>query len=122
VLVVEDDDDIRSTLAELLSMEGYAVATAANGKQALRMASHAAPDAIVLDLMMPVMDGWGFLASYRSLPRYRDVPIVVMSAAYSLRTAAERLCNLGVRAVIAKPFDLDALVALVHHYAPLPRG
>ena len=120
--MVEDDEGIRSAVAELLSMEGYAVATAANGKEALELARQVLPDAIVLDLMMPVMDGWGFLARCRSLPRCRDVPIVVMSAAYTLRTVAERLRDLEVRAVIAKPFDLDVLVALVHRYAPLPGG
>jgi CheY-like chemotaxis protein len=72
--------------------------------------------------MMPVMDGWDFIVRCRALPRCRDIPIIVMSAGYTLRTAAERLCDLGARAVIAKPFDLDALVRLVQLYAPLQSG
>ena len=103
-------------------MEGYAVATAANGKEALRLASQAAPDGIVLDLMMPMMDGWGFLACVRTLPACSGLPIVVMSAAYISKAAAERLRDFGVRAVIEKPFDLDALVGLVQCYIPLPGG
>ena len=74
VLVVEDHEDIRRAVAELLSVEGYAVATAANGKEALRLASQAAPDGIVLDLMMPMMDGWGFLACVRTLPACSGLP------------------------------------------------
>jgi two-component system, chemotaxis family, chemotaxis protein CheY len=111
-----------AAVAELLSMEGYAVATAANGKEALRLTNQAAPDGIVLDLMMPMMDGWGFLACVRTLPACSGLPIVVMSAAYISKAAAERLRDFGVRAVIEKPFDLDALVGLVQCYIPLPGG
>jgi CheY-like chemotaxis protein len=96
-MVVEDDADIRRAVAESLSLEGYVVATAANGKQALGLVSQEAPDAIVLDLWMPVIDGRGFLARCRALPTCRNVPIIVMSAAHALRAAAE-LRDLGVRA------------------------
>jgi CheY-like chemotaxis protein len=120
VLVVDDDPVIRSTVAELLLDEGYEVDQAADGAEALATVGRSAPDVIVLDLMMPVLDGWAFVERCRELPVARDVPIVVMSATHSLHESAERLHAMGVRAVVAKPFDVDALIAIVQRYAPLP--
>jgi CheY-like chemotaxis protein len=120
VLVVDDDPVIRSTVAELLLDEGYEVDQAADGAAALEMVRRSAPDAIVLDLMMPVLDGWAFVERCREFPATSDVPIVVMSATHSLHESAERLHAMGVRAVVAKPFDVDALIAIVQRYAPLP--
>jgi CheY-like chemotaxis protein len=119
VLVVDDDAVIRSTVAELLLDEGYAVDQAADGAEALQLVYRSVPDAIVLDLMMPVLDGWAFVERCRSVPAARDVPIVVMSATHGLHESAERLHAMGVRAVVAKPFDVDALIAIVQRYAPL---
>jgi CheY-like chemotaxis protein len=119
VLVVDDDPVIRSTVAELLIDEGYEVEQAGNGAQALQLVHGSMPAAIVLDLMMPVLDGWAFVERYRSLPEAGDVPIVVMSATHGLHETAERLHAMGVRAVMAKPFDVDALIAIVQRYAPL---
>ena len=119
MLVVDDDPVIRSTVAELLLDEGYVVEQAADGAVALDMVAASAPDAIVLDLMMPVLDGWAFVERCRALPSATDVPIVVMSATHSLHESAERLHAMGVRAVVAKPFDVDALIAIVQRYAPL---
>lgn len=119
ILVVEDSDLIRSTVAECLSEEGYAVFTAANGVEALAVVRYARPDAILLDLMMSVMDGWPFVAKCQEFPWCREIPIIVMSAAHALRLAAERLRELGVRSVISKPFDLEAVVAVIRRHAPL---
>ena len=66
VLVVEDDETLRTTVAEALEDEGYQVITATNGAEALRLVRAAEPDAIVLDLMMPVMDGRAFLEASRA--------------------------------------------------------
>jgi two-component system, chemotaxis family, chemotaxis protein CheY len=119
VLVVDDDPVIRSTVAELLADEGYDVQQASDGAEALEMVRESPPDAIVLDLMMPVLDGWAFVHQCRALPRCGAVPIVVMSATHRLHETAEQLHALGVRAVVAKPFDVDALIAIVQRYAPL---
>ena len=119
VLVVDDDPVIRSTVAELLVDEGYKVEQAGDGKQALQLVRQSTPDAIVLDLMMPVLDGWAFVDQCRMVPQCADVPIVVMSATHGLHETAERLHAMGVRAVVAKPFDVDALIAIVQRYAPL---
>lgn len=119
ILVVEDDHEIRSTLVELLQDEGYAVEEAGNGKKALEAIRRLPPSAILLDLMMPVMDGWAFLSVCRSDPRCRDIPIVVMSATHNLHMHVKQLMEQGAHAVIAKPFDVQAVVGLVQRYAPI---
>jgi CheY-like chemotaxis protein len=117
VLVVDDDSYIRDVVSQLLASEGYAVEEAANGAEALHIVSDAArrPDLILLDLMMPVMDGWEFA---RRLQEYRprlDIPIIVLSAA---RLPADRLRVSGAEAVLAKPFDLDELLEHVEQWTP----
>ena len=119
LLVVDDDDTIRSVMTEVLESEGYVVDTARDGAQALQRARDALPAAILLDLMMPVLDGWGFIDACREQRMCLGVPVVVMSAAHGLQEIAKRLKELGVRAVLAKPFDLVELIALMKHYAPL---
>ena len=121
VLVVEDDHAIREVLMLVLDAEGYDVLSATNGLQALGEVRHSRPDLILLDLMMPVMDGETFLAACRICPDCREAPIIVMSAARNLAQRAPALRSQGVRAYLAKPFDLDVLIALVESYAPLAR-
>lgn len=112
VLVVDDDATIRELVAEVLVGEGYTVETAANGQAALTLVrGRWPPDAIVSDLMMPVLDGWGFIERCRQEPGCDTIPILVLSAAHDRPGSAERLRRQGVQAVLAKPFDLDALVA-----------
>ena len=117
VLVVDDDAGIRSIVAELLEDEGYTVDTADDGAQALQRAREAPPAAILLDLMMPVLDGWGFVEACRQQGICVGVPVVVMSAAHGLHAMTEWLLQRGVRAVVTKPFDATALIALVGQYA-----
>jgi len=120
VLIVDDDPDIRDSLREVLEDEGYEVATVANGREALDhlKASNPRPCVILLDLMMPVMDGWTFVEECQRRTCCSDVPIVVTSASHDLPNTAERLRSFGVRTCLAKPFDVDGLLALVERYAP----
>jgi CheY-like chemotaxis protein len=118
ILVVEDDDAIRGLVSEVLRDDGYQVREACNGVEALEHIRHERPDLIVLDLMMPVMDGWAFVEECRRKPGCDDVPIVVTSASHDLPRTADRLRSLGVRTCLAKPFDVDGLLALVERYAP----
>lgn len=111
ILVVDDEAPIRSVIAEALSDEGYEVAEATNGLDALEKVGQFHPNAIVLDLMMPIMDGWTFVERLRADGRRAE--IVVISAANALHDSAERLHARGVRAVLAKPFDLMALLGVV---------
>jgi CheY-like chemotaxis protein len=119
ILVVEDDDAIRSLVAEVLEDDGYAVREATNGAEALEVLREARPDLIVLDLMMPVMDGWTFVNECRRMEWCGEVPILVTSASHDLPRTAEQLRSMGVRTCLAKPFDVDGLLALVQRYAPL---
>ena len=110
VLVVDDDDGIRAAVAEVLDFEGYDVVTARNGAEALEQIRTARPDAVVLDLMMHVMDGWKFMEVCRKEELCDGTPVLVMSA---YRNLAETAPNLGANACIAKPFDLDVLIGAV---------
>jgi two-component system chemotaxis response regulator CheY len=109
VLVVDDDPDILQTLGLCLSTEGYRVLMAANGKEALYILENERPSVILLDLMMPVMDGWQFVAELEHRGR-RDVPLLILSADRSVRGHAEQLRANGH---LAKPFDLDELLGKV---------
>jgi CheY-like chemotaxis protein len=82
VLVVEDDEDIRESLAQVLRDEGYAVAAAANGREALAQlrSDEPRPDIILLDLMMPVMDGWQFRVAQQEDPQLAAIPVVILTA------------------------------------------
>jgi two-component system, chemotaxis family, chemotaxis protein CheY len=110
VLVVDDDSMIRAVVAEALELEGYGVVTATNGAEALDRVRANPPRAVVLDLMMPVMDGWQFLDACRKENLCADIPILVMSA---YRHLGEQAPKLRATACIAKPFDLDVLLGAV---------
>jgi two-component system chemotaxis response regulator CheY len=112
ILVVEDDDAIRDLIAEILDGAGYRVERAADGLQALVKVRAARPDIVVLDLMMPVMDGWTFLEQFRQIPDYTGTPVVVTSA-YRAHSDSETVRDLQVQAYLAKPFDVDTLVGVV---------
>jgi DNA-binding response OmpR family regulator len=112
-MIVEDEESIRELTAAWLAEEGFAVTTACNGADALRQLRHAWPDVIVLDLMMPVMDGWAFAEACHQLTAPVEIPIVVVSASHGLVQTARHLRTFGVRAYLAKPFDLDLLTAII---------
>jgi two-component system chemotaxis response regulator CheY len=118
ILVVEDDDAIRELVSDVLRDDGYDVREATNGAEALEQIRGERPDLIVLDLMMPVMDGWTFVEECRDSSYCDGVPIVVTSASHDLPRTAERLRSFGVRTCLAKPFDVEGLLALVERYAP----
>jgi CheY-like chemotaxis protein len=119
VLVVDDDEHIREFVALALSCEGHDVTTASNGAVALDHLQSSEPDVILLDMSMPIMDGWKFARVYRTLPR-NGAALVVMTAA---RDAAACAREISADAHIDKPFDLDTLLNLVEGLAngrPLP--
>jgi CheY-like chemotaxis protein len=113
VLVVDDDQGIRELVATALSEEGYDVSGAADGAEALDRIAEVRPDVILLDMRMPVMDGWEFARRYRSQPA-PHAPIVIVTAALDVAKDAKEI---GADGFLAKPFQLDDLVALVERHA-----
>ena len=108
--MVDDDLDIRSVVSELLTDEGYQVKTAVNGRDALSTLSTWRPDVILLDLMMPIMDGWTFLTTQQASQKLRCIPVIVMSASHSLTRGDARL---EIADVVAKPFEIDTFLTKV---------
>jgi DNA-binding response OmpR family regulator len=112
VLVVDDDPDLRNVLRTAFVDEGYEVRSATNGRSALEVLETWRPSVIVLDLMMPELDGWSFRARQLAIPSMVNVPVVILSAASDARLEA-----LQPAAMIQKPFDLldllDTVAALV---------
>jgi CheY-like chemotaxis protein len=109
VLVVDDDDAICELLRQVLTDQGYAVATVPHGAAALELVKHHKPAVMLVDLRMPIMDGWAFVEQYR---RMADPPaaIVLLSAVKDLEATAKRL---GAEAFVRKPFQLEELTAAV---------
>lgn len=115
VLVIDDDPDILATVEQILNSEGYEVISAQNGKEALSVLESHRPDVILLDLMMPVMDGWEFRRRLNGHPA-ANIPVIVVSAD---RDVARKAATINADGYIAKPFDLDALIDVVQRFAPL---
>jgi CheY-like chemotaxis protein len=107
VLVVDDDDHIRALVCDALDLEGYEARPARDGRAALDLLDHWQPDLIMLDLNMPVMDGWTFCARQQERPDLADIPVALMSATHNLR---QRPLPCVPVAIIEKPFDLDDLL------------
>jgi CheY-like chemotaxis protein len=112
VLIVEDDEDLREMMAQLLTLEGFDAATASNGREALDYLNNAEkPNVILLDLMMPVMDGWEFRRQQQADPALAPVPVIVLTALDYARGA-----KVDAAAFLKKPLDFDRLIDLVRAY------
>ncbi len=105
ILIVEDDPDILITLSEILEFEGYAVELATNGLHGLEIIERVRPSLIMLDMRMPVMNGWDLASTLRE--RGVGVPILVMTAAQDARRWADEI---GAQGYIEKPFHLTNLL------------
>ena len=112
ILVTEDDREIRLALVDMLELSGYEVRAASHGLAALAVLDTWRPDAIVLDLLMPEMDGSSFLAALAERGQ-ADIPVLLLSA---LRDLASRATALPVAAIIAKPFDMDDLLGALEGF------
>ena len=112
MLIVEDDSDLREMMAQLLTLEGFQSAAVANGREALRYLSAGdTPNVILLDLMMPVMDGWEFRRVQQADPVLSRVPTIVMTA-----VVQAKMEDLKPTALLKKPLDFDRLLQLVREY------
>ncbi|HEX8439257.1 response regulator [Archangium sp.] len=116
VLVVDDDPDMQEVMVLTLEVGDYRVSRASNGREALERVEVEMPDLILLDMRMPVMDGWTFAAELRR--RYgHHAPIVVCTAA---EDAQRRAREVDARGCLSKPFELDELLGLVESVVPSP--
>lgn len=113
VLVVDDDASIRRLVQLTLEAEGIPVVTARDGDAAIRSAIDDPPAVVVLDIMMPVVDGWAVCERLREVPDTRTVPIVFLTALASDADLA-RGRQLGAAGYVVKPFDTGDLAQMVH--------
>jgi CheY-like chemotaxis protein len=109
VLVVDDDQAILDCLRDALELEGYAVSTARHGQEALGLLADSAADVIVLDLWMPIMDGWQFAEAYARTPGPHR-PVILISASRDVVAAAKQI---GAAAYLPKPFAIETLLGLI---------
>jgi CheY-like chemotaxis protein len=112
VLVVDDDPAIRAAVRDLLEDQGIPVETATDGQDALAKVAQRLPRLVLLDMRMPVMDGWGFAAAMRDAGLV--APVVVMTAAADARRWADEIGAIGV---VPKPFGIDELIGAVERYS-----
>jgi CheY-like chemotaxis protein len=112
VLIVEDDPDTREMLTSFLQLEGFHTESASNGREALdQLSGGVEADVIVLDLMMPVMDGWQFRRRQVEDARFAKIPTIVVSAA-----GRDRMAQISADAYLAKPIDMDELLTRVSQF------
>ena len=113
ILLVEDDADIRSTLKEVLELEGYQVVPAANGSEALSQLQEMVPPCLILlDLMMPIMNGWEFLEAQREDAKLAAIPVVVVSA------AGDKAKSAKAHGFVKKPIEVDTLLRMIRTLCP----
>lgn len=108
ILVVEDDPEILSTVAAILELEGYEVERASNGEEGLQAVERRRPRLVLLDMRMPVLDGWGFVRALKE--REIKLPILVMTAAHDAQRWASEI---GAEGFLSKPFELLDLLSAV---------
>lgn len=120
ILVVEDDEAIRDSIVELMSEEGYKVTAARNGALGIAFLQETPllPDLILLDLMMPVMDGFEFCRQKSAQPAWAKIPTMVMSADGHI---VQKQSQTGATDYIKKPLDIDELIARIHKMLPAGR-
>ena len=115
ILVVEDSDDNREILRYVLRASGYGVLEAANGEQAVRICRERHPDLILMDLSMPVLDGYGAAQQIREIKSLDGIPIIAVSAHATMDYRAKALAG-GFNDYLTKPIDFSHLETLLHRY------
>ena len=117
ILVVEDNADEAQTLQMILEQEGFQVARAANGQEGLEKLAASKPDLILLDVMMPELDGFGMCAKLREDPQYKDLPVVFLTGVAGrirdTRYPLDGVLRADANEYLEKPVDPQALLATV---------
>ena len=117
ILVIDDDPDVLSTVVDILEFEGYPVERATNGAEGLKVLERTLPRLVLLDMRMPVLNGWDFARILKE--RGIQLPILVMTAAQDARRWAQEI---GAQGYISKPFELPDLLAAVERFRSNHRG
>ena len=117
ILIADDEPQIREILRVYFEKEGFQVVEAADGKEALQQITKERPDILLLDVMMPVMDGLAATRKIRSEPRWAKLPIVMLTAK-AMPDDQERCIDAGANDYMAKPIDVDKLLSLVRVWMP----
>ena len=113
LLIVEDDPDIRALLDTTLRFKGYDVVTAHNGREALEIIQKEHPTLVIVDIMMPHLDGFGLVHRMRIDPETRSLPVVFITATYVAAEDREFALRIGVTRFIQKPVDIDKFLGMV---------
>jgi CheY-like chemotaxis protein len=117
LLIVDDDESHRTLLADFLEQLGYRTRQAKDGREALDKMEEELPEAVLLDLRMPVMSGWGLLDALKKMPRAKNLPIIIISA-YGFEWEAELV---GASGYVSKPVDLDKVRETVERIVGPPQ-
>jgi two-component system cell cycle response regulator DivK len=112
ILVAEDDQPSRELIREILETRGYSVIEACDGGEALQKIQESAPNLVLLDLQIPVMDGFAVLSQLRQDPRFATLRVAALTA-YAMRGDREKALRAGFDAYITKPIDATALRAQI---------
>ena len=119
MLVVDDDEVIRQLIAVNLTLEGFDVVTAVDGRDCLEKVIYAAPDVITLDVMMPRLDGWVTATQLRRNPATADIKVVLITAR-AQEDDKDRGAQIGVDAYLTKPFDPAEMIRVIRELAGAP--
>src|SRR5262245_21412550 len=117
ILVVEDQEDNRQILRDLLTNAGYEMIEAEDGQQALDLAARHRPDLILMDIQLPLLDGYEATRRIKADPNLKMIPIIVVTS-YALSGDEEKARAAGCDAYVAKPFSPRALLAKIREYLP----
>jgi CheY-like chemotaxis protein len=120
ILVIDDQPDIVLMVRLILELEGDQVLGAGSGEEGLEVLARTEPDAVLLDIRLPGVDGWGVLRELRDSHRLERLPVVMISA-HSAPSAARRALEEGARGYLTKPFDVDDLLHKLDEVAGAPR-
>ncbi len=120
-LIIEDNEDNQYLESLLLKQSGFSVITARDGREGIERARQELPDIIILDIQMPVMDGYETVACLKSDPVLRSIPIIGVSS-YALDVEKEKALSLGFNGYLEKPIDPDSFVDEVRRFLPLREG
>ena len=112
LLVIDDHDDIRENIAEILALAGYEVFTAPNGKRGVEIALKEKPELVICDIMMPELDGYATTEAIRNMPQFADLPIITVTAK-AMKGDREKAIASGATDYITKPVDTGHLLAVM---------